>query len=258
MHSTECIKTISQTYLLYFNVCRMSIHEYSKETLQAFIQVKTRNATSGLLKLTRCIEEQYFDKTVCELGKHETFVDMGVFDAETSIEFAKNVEFEYDKILLFEPDVECFKVSKENIEKHNLKNVFMFEEGCYDYCGEISFVNEGTSSSRVSDNDINTTTIKIVSLDDKLEALKEVDNITYIKMDIEGSEYEALKGSIRTIKKYKPRLAVSIYHKPEDIYKLPLFIKEILPEYKLYIRHYNKPEPLDVSLRCELVCYAVI
>lgn len=58
-------------------------------------------------------------------------------------------------------------------------------------------------------------------------------------MDIEGAELEALKGAAETIKKNRPRLAICLYHKDEDIVDIPQYVKELVPEYKLYIRHYN-------------------
>ena len=60
-----------------------------------------------------------------------------------------------------------------------------------------------------------------------------------------------MKGSRETIKKYKPRLAISVYHKKEDITKIPLFIKNLVPEYKLYLRHYSNSDG-------ETVLYAVV
>ena len=72
-----------------------------------------------------------------------------------------------------------------------------------------------------------------------------------IKMDIEGSELEALKGSKKVIQRDKPRLAICIYHKPEDMTEIPLYIKELVPEYKLYIRHHS-------NAGTETVLYAVM
>ena len=76
------------------------------------------------------------------------------------------------------------------------------------------------------------------------------DPVTFIKMDIEGAELEALKGSSKIIKKYMPKLAISLYHKKDDILEIPLYIKELVPEYKLYIRHYS-------NAGVETVLYAV-
>ena len=63
------------------------------------------------------------------------------------------------------------------------------------------------------------------------------DQATIIKMDVEGCEREAIWGSAHTIKKYAPKLMVSLYHRNEDIFELPLLIKKLNPDYKCYIRH---------------------
>jgi hypothetical protein len=71
-------------------------------------------------------------------------------------------------------------------------------------------------------------------------------------MDIEGSEIDALNGSIGIIKRDKPRLAICVYHKLTDLWKIPLLINNILPEYHLYLRHHN-----GISYACETVLYAI-
>lgn len=58
-------------------------------------------------------------------------------------------------------------------------------------------------------------------------------------MDIEGAEINALKGAEKTIKGYKPKLAICVYHKKEDIWEIPKLILSYVPEYKLYLRHYS-------------------
>ncbi len=69
-------------------------------------------------------------------------------------------------------------------------------------------------------------------------------------MDIEGAEFDALKGAEKTIKKYKPKLAICVYHNPLDIVNIPLYIKELVPEYKIFLRHYSESSS-------ETVCYAI-
>lgn len=98
----------------------------------------------------------------------------------------------------------------------------------------------GSSVGSDGDSQIEVTTLDSEVGDDK---------VTFIKMDIEGSELNALKGARKTIMKYKPRLAICIYHKPEDIYEIPEYILSIVPEYRFWIRHYS-------SYTWETVLYA--
>ncbi len=77
----------------------------------------------------------------------------------------------------------------------------------------------------------------------------EDEKVTFIKMDIEGGEYGAILGAKRVIQKNKPRLAISIYHNGEDYYRLPLLVKELVPEYKIAIRH-HKVSHVDTDMYC--------
>ena len=89
--------------------------------------------------------------------------------------------------------------------------------------------------------------IPVVTIDSTLNG----DVATFLKMDIEGAELQALVGAKETIKKYKPRLAICIYHKLEDIVTIPEYILSLVPEYKFYIRHHHP------TIGTETVLYAV-
>ncbi len=74
------------------------------------------------------------------------------------------------------------------------------------------------------------------------EALDEAigeESPSFIKMDIEGAELEALKGAKNIIQKYAPKLAVCVYHKPEDMEEIPQLLLEYNPNYRFYLRHYS-------------------
>ena len=88
--------------------------------------------------------------------------------------------------------------------------------------------------------------IKVVTIDGIVK-----EKVTFIKMDIEGSELKALHGAEQKIKKYKPKLAICIYHKVEDIIDIPSYIHSLVPEYKFYIRHYSFGQ-------AETVLYAIV
>ncbi len=87
---------------------------------------------------------------------------------------------------------------------------------------------------------------QVVRLDDELAD----ERISLVKMDIEGYEAAAIKGCEKLIKQYKPALAICVYHQMSDIWEIPLLIKSIVPEYKLYLRHHSKTQ-------VETVLYAI-
>lgn len=87
--------------------------------------------------------------------------------------------------------------------------------------------------------------VRVTAID---EIIKEP--VTFLKLDIEGAELSAIKGAEKTIRRDKPKCAVSIYHKPEDIWEIPALLLEYNPDYRLFIRHYT-------LLQYETVLYAL-
>ena len=77
-------------------------------------------------------------------------------------------------------------------------------------------------------------TVDVVRMDDFID-----DRITFVKMDIEGSEANALLGAERLIRTHKPKLAISVYHKKDDIWVIPKIILRFNPDYKFYLRTYS-------------------
>ena len=77
------------------------------------------------------------------------------------------------------------------------------------------------------------------------------DKVTFIKMDVEGAELSALQGACKTIKANKPHLAICVYHKHSDLYDIPKYLLELVPEYRFVVRHYT-------SCMWETVLYASV
>jgi hypothetical protein len=92
---------------------------------------------------------------------------------------------------------------------------------------------DGTSSSIVETGEV---VVETDSIDNVLGGKR----ATLIKMDIEGAELAALKGAEGTIKAWKPKMAICIYHKKEDLWEIQDYIQRIVPEYKFYIRAYEE------------------
>lgn len=187
------------------------------------------------------ISNIYFDNMIC-MEDGEVFIDAGCFDCKTDNDFVMRCPG-YAKIIAFEPDPINRKICEEKIMKEKIRDIELKKYGLWSEKGECTFQSTG-SSARVNPN--GNVVVQLESLDNILKG----DKATYIKMDIEGSELRALQGAKQTIQKYKPKLAISIYHKPEDIIDIPHYIHELNPQYRFYIRHYTTNE-------CDTVLYAI-
>lgn len=174
---------------------------------------------------------QYYDRDLIKLKEQEAFVDGGSLDGGDSINFIEWCNGLYDKIYAFEPDKNNVLKLKRTTEK--LRDFYIIEKGMWSNSKKLKFFSGKSENSHISvDGNIE---IDVISIDEVLDGKP----VTYIKMDIEGSEMEALIGAEQTIKKYRPRLAICVYHKPEDIIEIPKKILEINSDYKLYLRHYS-------------------
>lgn len=185
---------------------------------------------------------QYFGESFLKHVKDEVFVDGGAFYLETTFDFKNWSNNKYKKIYAFEPNEEIYNSCLNIIKEDNIENIEMYNYGLWNSKGKINFIPDN-GGSRISDD--GSSTIQVNSIDNVLKG-KEA---TFIKLDIEGSEFKALMGAQKTIKKYKPKLAISIYHKYLDCIILTKYILELNSDYKIRIRHYN----LD---RLETVLYA--
>lgn len=184
--------------------------------------------------------KQYFD--VFSPDENEVFVDGGSFDGKTSFDFISWCQGSYTKIYAFEPNPKMSDELVERIRREKITGIELYPNALWNKKEILSF-QENRSASCVNEN--GTLNIEAVSLD----ALIKEEKITFIKLDVEGSELKVLEGAKNIITRDKPKLAISIYHKNVDVLELPLYILQLVPEYKLYIRHYD----LDMG---ETVLYA--
>jgi len=188
---------------------------------------------------------QYFDIQYFKPQKNEFFIDAGDYNGCSTIDFFKWLgDYETNgKSIIFEPNLISYNIVEKRFK--DCDNVKIVNKGLWHKNETLKFCKMGGASHIDSSGE---EIIEVISLDEYLKDEKEP--VTFIKMDIEGAELNALKGAEQTIKKYKPKLAISIYHKPEDVWEIPNLLLEFVPDYKFYIRHY--------SLSCfETVLYAL-
>jgi len=172
---------------------------------------------------------QYFH--MFPFAKDEVFIDCGAFVGDTVDVFIKHCPG-YGRIVAFEPDAAMFKPLQA---KHaGTRDTILLNAGAYDREGEVFFSGSDGEGNITAENNGGATGIRVTTID----GLK-LDKVTFIKMDIEGAELNALKGAEKTILRDKPKLAICIYHSNEDMLRIAEHIHQLVPEYRLRVRHHQ-------------------
>lgn len=199
-----------------------------------------------LLNAIECPHPIYFDRDILPLLPDEVFVDGGAFTGDTLADYLRECAGKFKAYYAFEPDPSNFEklktVAGSDPRIHPLKF------GLSEKSGTLRFLSTSTVDAKfLRDDEAGGESLDVVSLD---AFFADRTPPTLIKMDIEGSEAGALNGAARVIKQHAPRLAISIYHYPTDLWELPLLMKKLNPDYCLSIRHYGRE-------LADTVCYAV-
>jgi FkbM family methyltransferase len=192
---------------------------------------------------------EYFDEDVVHLSENEVFLDVGAYQGNAIIEFVKRTKEKYDGIIAFEPDKKTLSVLQATIKKNVIQKVELHNKGAWDKHEVMHFHDGREGGSRIAESvaaAFPANSIEVDAIDNILHGRR----VTYISMDIEGAEHNAILGAEQTIKKWKPKMAVCVYHKREDLFDLLLLLKSFVPKYKFYMRHYTNNQT-------ETVLYAV-
>lgn len=190
-------------------------------------------------------DSQYFPDLVRkQLSSEEVFVDVGAFDGDSIDDFLKCVGAKYKKVIAFEPEPANYEKGKS---KYTDSRIEFFQYGCgvQNETAHIIHSNglEGSRLMRQGKDSNEGMRVRTIKLDDFIE-----ERVTYIKMDIEGMELDALQGAEKIIKRDAPKLAISIYHKKEDMVEIIKYLKVLKPTYKFYMRHYWDCNGTDIVL----------
>lgn len=162
------------------------------------------------------------------------FVDAGCFNCETSELFARKCSGNYSKIFAFEPEPNCYKICEMKAKNAGLHNLQLLQAGLWHENTTASFCSEESNGgSRISQFGKNV--VSLVRLDDVVADSK----VSFIKMDIEGAELNALIGASQTIQRDKPLCAICVYHKSGDLAVITAYLKYLVPEYRFRVRHYS-------------------
>ena len=224
--------------------CQMMNDEISRRQFVADLELRV-NARFPRGPVADC-GRQYFPSDLFKLSPDECLVDCGAYDGDSIRDLIAESGGAFRKVIAFEADPDNFSRLQQFVstDQRLANRVVLRREAVARAAGTLRFA--ATAGANASVSQLGETVVNCVALDEGLAS----EAPTMIKMDIEGSELEALKGAACTIAARQPLLAICTYHRPNDFCELLFAIKAAEPTSRLYLRSYA----LDGF---DTVCYAV-
>lgn len=182
-------------------------------------------------------EDCYFIRQVLEaLPKRPVIVDCGGFNGDLMV-VLDQYGIDYDKVYSFEVNPELFHAMEKNVRKNSLQARFIpINKGVWEVSGKayLDVEPDDVAGGKIG-KETDGISVNVVTIDDYFANIK----FDFVKMDIEGAELSAIRGGIASIKKYRPILAISLYHSIYDVVDIPLYLFNILEKYHYFIRHHS-------------------
>lgn len=200
--------------------------EKSKQTFLDVIKYKISGKLDYLFDC-QVDEAEPNDSFFAKLPK-ERFLDLGAYNGDTALDFLQRNP-DYEEITAVEPDKKTFKKLVFNTEKY--ANINCLNLCVSDFDGKGNFNMKSGRNSAAGENGDETDFITV-------DTLLNDENVSLIKMDIEGEEKKAILGAAKTIKAFRPRMIISCYHRTEDLLSTPDAVLSIRNDYRIYMRHF--------------------
>lgn len=212
----------------------------SREVFADVIRYKLSGKIKYLYSADSDKREAYTD--ILKQNGSENFMDLGAYTGDTVAEFTAFSNGKYNGIIAVEPDLRSYK--KLVLYTENMQGTVTVNSGISDKDEIKLFSNKGGRMSAIGD--IKGIPTQFRSVDSICEEYGFVP--TFIKMDLEGGERDALSGAANTLEKHRPKLQISAYHKTDDLITLPKLLLEINKNYKLYLRKHKYVPAWDINI----------
>ena len=210
----------------------------SKKTLECVVRFKLTGELSGF---TGCFSDKDdVFRDILQLGQDESYLDLGAYRGDTIAEFLHYTGGFYRHITALEPDEKTYRKLRE--AAGHLPHTQLFRMGIWSHDTDLPFhgsVGRGSSIRQDGSRSLPVTAV---------DTLYKRRSLSYLKADVEGAEEQALLGSIRTLQRDKPKLNIALYHRSEDIFKLPLLLHSIQPGYRFFLRQHPHIPAWDLNL----------
>lgn len=242
----------------FFNVYNNLLAD-KKSQKSFFAMIKCRITDNFIL--TQSVFEENRHYAIPEfqnsVNEKSIFIDCGAFVGDSTEEYIKLNEGIFKKIYAFEPCKKQFNAMKIRVDR--LKKEWALDDAQIELVqsavgrkNETQYISisSAINGNYITESNHSSEQIDTVSLDEFFRS-KNLNEFVTIKADIEGQELNMLKGSQNIIKQYRPKLAICIYHNPQDFFEIPEYIHSLVPEYKMFVRHHSYNE-------CETILYCCL
>lgn len=184
--------------------------------------------------------QEIFTFTACE-----NYLDLGAYNGDTVLEFLRLTDNKCDHIIAVEPDRRNCRKLRSLREEVALGNKFVVHEaGVWKEKTVLSFSDSGGRQSTFIDASKAEVNV------DTIDSFAESKAISYIKMDVEGAELQALEGGKKTICQQHPKLFVAAYHYDADLFRIPLAVWDLAEGYKIYLRKHPYVPAWELNFLC--------
>lgn len=199
----------------------------SKRTLNGIIKYWFEFNIADLHRYTENIFSDYYDLDILQCGAEDVLVDLGAYTGDSILDYIQNYGA-YKKVYAYEITPGTYQTLVNNLK--NYPNIDARQKGVGKQ-SDTMYVDDDKDNAGNKILEVGETEIQVVSLDEDIQ-----ENITVVKMDIEGAEKDALIGMKGHIQREKPALLISTYHIPDDIFRIPFIVYEMRSDYKFYLR----------------------
>lgn len=224
-----------------------------EESRRIFDNVLSYKLTGDISYLLAAESEEEIPKKLLFSHTVRTAADLGAYNGDTVRQLLERGGGNIHTVWAMEPDARNYKKLAAYAESEDRARVIAVNAGAwnekttlfFDKSGNRNASFEQNRSQSLSNRPIKLTEVKALPLDSVLDGAR----VDYVKYDVEGSEREALNGSVETLTKHAPILLVSLYHRSEDLFALPLHIHAIAPHYnRFYLRRLRGIPAWDINL----------
>lgn len=224
--------------------CEALADERSREVFLDLLRYKLTGRIDPLMKT-----EDDRREVLCQLlplSQHEAFVDLGAYNGDTVAEFLAACDGEFDAIYALEPDGKNFKKMGKRLDEMGLgtdARIHLHNAAAWSEPTTLYFAAKAGRNSTVTAAGRET---PAESVDHVLGGAR----ASYLKLDVEGSEREALAGAAETIRRHRPKILLSAYHRSEDLFALPMQINSIAEGYRFYLRRFPYIPAWEINYIC--------